>query len=338
MREYVLPVFYVVLQLLVIIAIGYVVRKSGGWADSFFQGLSRLVVRVALPFYFIVRVSGTDFSQLRTIALMPIAALIVVSAGILFSFVLFSLLPFKGSDRRAGIAMAAFGNSGYMPLSIAEFVPVSIPVIGEMFGTNLAPVLVAAYLIAQSPLLWSVGRALVTTKEGAGSSFRLRYLASPPLIGILIGLALAATGLGRLAAVPTSPVSPVFSALGRVADITLPLALLNLGGLIGGLEVERSDWRLLMGVSGGVVLVRFVLIPALFYLAVLLGLREVVAPAVLFVLFLVTHTPPATNLSLMATESGVNEHHTAVTLLGSYLLYLVLMPAYLTAFLSITLP
>ena len=50
-------------------------------------------------------------------------------------------------------------------------------------------------------------------------------------------------------------------------------------------------------------------------------------------LFLETHTPPATNLSLMAGEAGVNEHHTAVTLLGNYVLYLLLMliffPAYL---------
>lgn len=121
--DYFLPVFYVVLQLLIIIGIGVVVRRSGRWADNFFQGLSRLVVRVALPFYFIVRVSRTDLSQIRTMLLMPVSAVIVVGIGFVLSLILFAGLPFRGSDRRAGIAMATFGNSGYLPLAIAEIVP-----------------------------------------------------------------------------------------------------------------------------------------------------------------------------------------------------------------------
>ncbi|MCK4516705.1 MAG: AEC family transporter, partial [Spirochaetaceae bacterium] len=335
--DYFLPVFYVVLQLLIIMGIGFVVRRSGRWADNFFQGLSRLVVRVALPFYFIVRVSRTDLSQIRTMLLMPVSAVIVVGIGFVLSLILFAVLPFRGSDRRAGIAMATFGNSGYLPLAIAEIVPLSVPLVGERFGLEFPPILIAAYLFVQSPLLWSVGRYVITKTDANRSGIRLRDLLSPPLVGILIGLAVALSGLGKMLGNPVLPVAPVFAALERLAAITLPLALLNLGGLIGGVKVTRDDLRSLLGMTGAVALVRLILLPGLFYAAFFGVLRHLsLAPAVLFVLFLEAHTPPATNLSIMAGEAGVNEHHTAVTLLGNYVLYLLLMPVYLAVFLFIT--
>jgi hypothetical protein len=313
------------------------VRRSGRWADNFFQGLSRLVVKVALPFYFIVRVSRTDLSQIKTMLLMPIAAVVVVGIGFVLSLVLFTVLPFRGSDRRAGIAMASFGNSGYLPLAIAEIVPLSIPLVGERFGVEFPPILIAAYLFIQSPLLWSVGRYIITKTDATRSGIRVRNLLSPPLVGILIGLAVALSGLGKVLDNPALPVAPVFAALERLSAITLPLALLNLGGLIGGLKVTRDDLRSLLGMTGAVALMRLVLLPGLFYASFFGVLRHLsLAPAVMFVLFLETHTPPATNLSLMAGEAGVNEHHTAVTLLGNYILYLLLMPVYLAVFLFIT--
>lgn len=334
MSGYFLPVFYSVLQLLIIMLIGFVVRKSGKWADNFFAGLSRLVVRVALPLYFIVRVSRTDLSQLRTMLIMPVSAVVVVGAGLLISLGLFTLLPFEGGDRRAGIAMSTFGNSGYMPLALAEIVPVTVPLLGERIGLEFPPVLIAAYLVLQSPILWSVGRSIMTRSDTDHGRIRLRELLSPPLIGILIGFILAFSGFNRLVDNPTLPFGSIFAAVDRLSAITLPLALLNLGGVIGGLEVTRDDWHLLIGVSGVVSLVRLVLMPALFYGSFFLFLRHwSVAPAVIFVLFLETHTPPATNFSLMAGEAGVNEHHTAVSLLASYVLYVLLMPVYLTLFL-----
>jgi malate permease and related proteins len=335
--DYFLPVFYVVLQLLILIGVGFVMRRSGEWADGFFAGLSRLVVRVALPFYFIVRVGRTDLSQIRSMLLMPVSAAVVVGTGFVVSLVLFRFLPFRGSDRRAGIAMSTFGNSAYLPLAIAEIVPLSVPLVGERFGLEFPAILIAAYLFIQSPILWSAGRYIVTKSDADSSGIRIRDILSPPLVGILIGLAVALSGLGGLIDNPRLPVAPMFAALDRLASITLPLALINLGGLIGGLKVTRSDLRSLLGMTGAVALVRMILLPALFYAAYFGFLSRLgLAPAVLFVLFLETHTPPATNLSIMAGEAGVNEHHTAVTLLGNYVFYLVLMPIFLTTFLIVT--
>src|SRR6056297_685088 len=165
MSAYLIPVFYAVLQLIILIAVGFLARRLGSWTDEFFIGLSRFVVRVALPLYFVARVGRTDIQDLGALLPMPIAALAMVALGLGLSYGMFALLPYRGGNRRAGIAMAAFGNSGYMPLTLAEIVPLSVPVIADTLAPGIIPVQVAAYLFVFSPLLWSVGNLIITAPE-----------------------------------------------------------------------------------------------------------------------------------------------------------------------------
>lgn len=335
MSEYLLPVFYAVLQLVLLIGAGFAARRIGSWSHDFFRGLSRFVVRIALPLYFVVRVGRTDVSDIGQLALLPLVAIAVIAVGLGVSAGVFRLLPFTGANRRAGVAMGTFGNSGYMPLTLGEVVPVSVPAIATIVDVELVPVLVAAYVFAFSPLLWSAGNLIITRPEGATAKLSLRDLLSPPLIGILIGLLVSFSGLGSLASDPGLPLFHIFEAIDRLSAITLPLALISLGALIGGLRVPRGAFGHYIGLAATVFGVRYVALPALFFALYLSGVLASLAPAALFVLFLETHTPPATNFSLMVGESGVNTEHTAVTLLVCYVGYLVVMPIYLTLFLTL---
>ena len=336
--SYLLPVFYAVLQLVILIAVGFVARRLGNWTDAFFAGLSAFVIRVALPLYFVARVGRTSIGDVSQLFVMPIAAAGIVAIGLLASNALFAVLPFKGATRRAGVAMAAFGNSGYIPLTLAEIVPVSVPVIGELFAPSLVPVQIAAYLFVFSPLLWSLGSLIITTPDGRASArrrFEWRKLVSPPLIGIVIGLGVSASGIATYADDPRLPVVHALEAIDRLSAITLPLALVSLGALIGGLRVPKASFAHYLGLALAVNAVRFVLLPAIFFVLYATGLLRALAPAVLFALFLEMHTPAATNFSLMVGQAGVNTDHTAVTLLISYGLYLVVMPLYLVLLLAL---
>lgn len=335
MSGYLLPVFYAVLQLVLLIGAGFAARRIGSWSDDFFRGLSRFVVRVALPLYFVVRVGRTDVSDIGQLALLPVAAISVIAVGLGLSAAVFGLLPFTGANRRAGIAMGTFGNSGYMPLTLGEVVPISVPAIATLIDVELVSVMVAAYVFAFSPLLWSAGSVIITRPDGASSRFSLRDLLSPPLIGILVGLLVSLSGLGALASDPELPVFHVFEAIDRLSATTLPLALISLGALIGGLRVPSGAFGHYLGLAATVFALRYLALPALFFGLYLSGALQALAPAALFVLFLETHTPPATNFSLMVGESGVNTEHTAVTLLVCYVGYLVVMPIYLTLFLTL---
>ncbi len=335
MSSYLLPVFYAVLQLIILIAVGFVVRRTGHWSDRFFAELSRFVVRVALPLYFVARVGRTDISGLGQLLIMPLAGGAMVGLGLGLSFGLFALLPFSGANRRAGIAMASFGNSGYMPLTIGEIVPVSVPIIAESFAPDLVPIHVAAYLFVFSPLLWSVGNLIITTPEEGRQRIRWQKLISPPLVGIVIGLLLSLSGLPDLSNNPNLPVAHLFDALDRLSAITLPLALVSLGALIGGLEVPKGAFGHYVGLAMSVVSVRYVLLPGVFFALYATGSLRMLAPAAVFALFLEMHTPPATNFSLMVGEAGVNTEHAAVTLLVTYVAYLLAMPVYLVLFIAL---
>jgi predicted permease len=335
MSTYLLPVFYSVLQLIILIAVGFLTRRLGRWSDEFFAGLSRFVVRVALPLYFVTRVGRAELSEFRQALAMPIAALLVAAAGLILSLALFAVLPYRGGNRRAGIAMSTFGNSGYMPLMLAEIVPVSVPVVAEMFAPELTPVMVAAYLFVFSPLLWSVGNLIITKPEDERHTVQWRRLISPPLIGILIGLALSLSGVSRFAEDPQLPIAHLFSAIDRLSAITLPTALISLGALIGGLRIPRGAFSHYLGLALSVGAVRFVLLPAIFFVLYAAGALDGLGRAVVFALFLEMHTPPATNFSLMVGQAGVNTEHTAVTLFVSYVGYLVAMPIYLVLLLSL---
>ncbi|MFW6288859.1 MAG: AEC family transporter [Spirochaetota bacterium] len=336
MSAYLIPVFYAVLQLIILIAVGFVARRLGNWTDEFFVGMSRFVVRVALPLYFVARVGRTDIGDLRSLLPMPIAALAMVALGLGLSYGLFALLPYRGANRRAGIAMAAFGNSGYMPLTLAEIVPISVPIIADILAPGITPVHVAAYLFVFSPLLWSVGNLIITAPEAGHREFKVSKLISPPLVGILVGVAVSMSGVAAYTDDPRLPVRHLFEAVGRLSAITLPLALVSLGALIGGLKVPRGAFGHYIGLALAVAGVRFLFIPAVFFALYATGKLEFLGPAIVFALFLEMHTPPATNFSLMVGDAGVNTEHTAVTLLVGYVTYLIAMPVYLVLFLSLS--
>ena len=335
MSTYLLPVSYAVLQLIIVIAVGFIARRFGNWSDQFFGGLSRFVVRVALPLYFVARVGRTDLSSMSTLIPMPVAAVVLVFGALVVSWGLFALLPFRGANRRAGIAMATFGNSGYMPLTIGEIVPLAVPVIAERFSANLVPVLVAAFVFVFSPLLWSIGQFIITAPEEGSHNLSWRKLISPPLIGIIVGIVLSLTGVTRNVDDLASPIAHLFQAIDRLASITLPLALVSLGALIGGLKVPKGAFSHYLGLALSVGAVRFLILPGAFFALYATGVLDPLGSAVIFALFLEMHTPPATNFSLMVGEAGVNTEHTAVTLLVSYVAYLVAMPVYLVLLLAV---
>jgi predicted permease len=326
MISYLLPGFYAVLQLLILIAVGFAARRIGTWTQEFFTGMARFVVKIALPLYFVVRVGATDLSDLGELILMPVAAAATVAVGLGLSVLVFALSPYRDGNRRAGVAMATFGNSGYMPLTMAEVLPSAIPVLAIAAPADLVAVMVAAYLTVFSPLLWSVGNLVITWTGGSGRRIKITDIISMPLIGIIAGTVLSLVGVPGLLDRPDLPVVHVFSAIERLSAITLPLALVNLGALIGGLEIPRDAFTHYLGVAGRVLLVRYVLIPGIFFGLLFLDAFRSVAPVVVFAIFLELHTPPATNFALMVGQAGVNKEHTAVTLLLSYLAYLVVMP------------
>jgi malate permease and related proteins len=333
----ILPILYTTMQLGLLMGLGYILRRRAGFSEAFFSGLSRLVVNVALPLYFFVRMSRADLSVIRGAAVMPLLAVLIIGLGFLVSVPLFAALGFTASDRRAGVALSSFGNSGYIPLTLAELLPAAVPAVMERYGSELSSVYIGAYLFAMSPILWSVGNLILTSATGAGvQGITVRKIISPPLLGIISGLLVPISGLQPLFTNPQLPFGAIVGAAERVSALTVPLALFTLGALIANL-VEQEEpaerlWPMAIAVTG----VRLLVMPALFYALYVLVLRPLAAaPVVVFVAFLEMHTPPAANFSVMAGRSGMNREHTAFSMLVSYAAFVVLMPFLTALFLTL---
>jgi hypothetical protein len=327
-----LAVFYALLQLLFLSGLGFVLSRLRGWPRELFHGFNRFVATVALPVSFFTSIARTDPASLRAAWIFPIAAVAVMLLGLAFSALVFSLSGFPREDRRAGMGLSSFGNSGYLPLALMEILPMSLPALAERFGFSVAPLYIGTYLMVNSPMLWSLGNWLVA---GTGRP-RLGELITPPFIGIVAGLAVVGFGLQGPLLDQALPFYHVFRALERIGATTVPLIMVALGAMIGELAFEPGTRRGLFGMAATVSVVRFGLLPAAFVAVYFLLLKPLAfPPAQVWTIFLLMHLPPATNLSVMASRAGRNETHVSFTILATYLLYLVVLPLYLLLFLRL---
>ncbi len=330
---YFLPIFYTVLQLFALIAVGFFLKRFGGWEDIFFSSLSKFVVKIALPLYLFINISSSDPSEIVRSPMFLLAAIIIMGAGAIVSILVFSFLPFKSDEKRAGIAFSTFGNSGYFPLSVIDIFPVTLPLISELFGTSEPTLYVGVYLLVNSPLLWTAGNYLMT---GKGRRPGIKEIITPPFIGVLLGFAALLTGFRTVAGNMELPLFHILSALERISAMTLPLILISLGAMIGNLHTSSEKPSKLILMAGATSVVRFLIMPALFYGSYFLFLKNLnLSPGQLWVLFLETHIPPATNLAVMAHSKGTNEDYAANTLMVTYGLYMIIFPLYLMLFLRL---
>lgn len=221
-----------------------------------------------------------------------------------------SALRAGGERRRIFIAICTVHNAGFIPLPILEVIaPPAITVYMFM------------YVLGFSLVMWSVAVPMVS---GGGSIFRLRL--NGPLVGVLVGLAVAASGL-----YPSVPAA-AREALGSVGDIALDCVLVTLGGILA--TIPRAQLRVEPEFRS-LALVRFLLYPAVLLLVAILLPLDALSPEMQWglrvALVLQGVTPPATSLMLVAKRFGSAENtaYLGSGILLTYLLSFVTIPLFL---------
>ena len=186
--------------------------------------------------------------------------------------------------------MSAFGNSAYIPLTLIEIFPVTLPAVADKFGLEIPTLYVGVYLLVLSPLLWSVGNFLVS---GSSGKIKLKDFLSAPLIGILAGFTVVFLHLQPVLFNPRLPFFHIYSALDRIAPVTLPLIMISLGSMIATLSYKKGENHSRIKVTLYVSLIRFLFFPALFFsLYFLLFKKLALSPVQIWVIFLEMHISP----------------------------------------------
>lgn len=299
---------------------------------SVFRAIGSTVVYVLLPTYFFVNVSRVNLAGLTTALVFPVAAAVQIAVGIGLAALVTAAFGrrLRSNERRIALALGGFGNHGYLPVAMSDLVPAAVPAIAALLPPGLAAFYVGVYLLVLSPLMWSIGNWLIT---GAGERLSWRAFFPPPLIGILAGLVAALVTGGTADLTTDGVVGSVVRGLERLGSATVPMALMTLGGLVAGMRPHGALTAAARRILAVTVLVRFVAIPALFWAVVALsGAARWAAPAVMWVLFVEFHTPPATNLSVMVTRAGTNLQEVGFVMSVTYLLMILAYPFYLLLF------
>jgi predicted permease len=293
-----------------IVLISVVMSRRGLITENQIDGLSSATVNLFLPCLIFAKVVEhfEPASQPGWWAL-PLAgiAIAVVGTG-LGALVFLGQLP----EKKDILPLAGMQNAGYLVL------PVGLALFPDQFDTFA--VYVFLFVLGFNPVLWSVGKILVTGNHG--QTPKLRDLLTPPLVANLVGIGAALSGLGRL--LPR----PMLDAIDLVGTAAVPVAMVVLGAVLGGISVRFRDH---LGDALRATAVKFVALP-LIVVVVLHAVRLHAANPLLAEFFVIqAASAPAVGLVLMVRTYGGNEQRVGTVMFLSYVVCTIALPAWIAA-------
>lgn len=259
-----------VLPILLLIALGYWIRRTNFIAESTVDDLRKLVVNVALP-----AVLFTSFLAIELESEYLIVVVVTFLLGVLLYWAGRALQPRFGADHE------------YFPLVMTGFEAgmLGISLFGSAYGLDRIGYFVVVDL-GNELFIWFVFLALLLAKrDGIRDPGRLlrSFITSPVIIAILGGIAVSLIGAGD--ALYDAPiVGGVMNTLDFLANLTVPLILLIVGY---GIRLDRQGIREAITPTAlrlAILLPLALVLPALL-VSSLLGLSEY-AEAALFTLLI----------------------------------------------------
>lgn len=299
------PIFKAVLIIFIIsIASGILMRK-GVIKSGQIASLSHITVVVFLPcltFSKIIQYFKPD--EFAHWWILPLIAIVMIGSGLAITS-LFYLRQLK--KKRAFIAVSAFMNANYMVLPIGQLV----------FKDNFDEF--AAYtflfLLGVIPMLWSVGKYMVTSDYNTKFSFKA--LLTPPLIANLLAVFLVLTSLSKF--IPEIVIMPI-DFVGKAA---IPSATLILGASIGSIAIKKMPpWFDIVKV----ISTKLLILPAITILILMQTQIHISYPLIADLLVIQASVAPATQIIIQVKKYGGDVQNVGSLMFIAYSLCLITIP------------
>ena len=309
--EIVLPVA----RLFVLTLAGFALFKIRVLEHHLLKPVVFLTINVIFPIYFVYSIPNQWADGLAAgwiwMVVFFLAYLVMLGIQLLIAKLLINRIPLLRTNfPRELLVLFAMQNAGYIPIPlIAALAPPAVSVY------------MSFYVMAFIFLFFSVA-VWIIQGSSQGGGFRI----NPPMVGILVGLLLAVTGLyGRLPGWITT-------ALRWPASIALDLIMVVLGAILASISRIGFQFR---REYGGLVLIKMLVFPALVLLGLLFvplpGLDPAIAAGIKLALVLEAVVPPATNILVVTQAYGNRDQveYAGSGIMFTYLAGLVLMPVFL---------
>lgn len=302
-----LSMFQALLRIFIIMVLaGFLVKRKIIGKEQI-DGLSRLTVIVLLPaLVFSHTLQYFDPHRLSFWWLMPLLGIAMSLTGLLLAYIMFLPHPSAHKDL---MAVAAMQNAGYLVL------PVGKMLYPESFGEF--SLLTFLFILGYNPLLWSLGKYLMTSKPGTEKSFKLKNIITPPAAANIISLLLVLSDWQHI--FPDAVVDSV-DFLGQAA---VPVATFVLGATLGSISFKNfPDFFDIFRV----MTVKYFLLPAIVF--GLLWIFDITKNHPLLADFLIIQAAaaPATALIIQVRAYGGNRQKTGSIMLLAYIICLFALP------------
>jgi hypothetical protein len=277
------------------------------------DGISRLVIEIALPlFIFCKFIKEFSFSLYPNWWIFPILSVALTVLG--FAISSFFLWTTRNPDEgRQFISLVGFQNSGYLPLPlVAAMLPPNEA--GQMF------IYIFLFLVGFNLLMWSWGVYLLTYHKAR--RFEFGSLFSPPVVATLIGLLCVWLKLEN------SLPNFVFRPLKMVGDCTLPLAIFVVGASLAEMELGKGINKPALFF---ICLLKLAVLP-LIVLAVLIKVK--ISYLIALLLLIQATMPPATTLSVIIRHYKKTDHLVSPAIFIGHIISILTIPLFLSLFFS----
>ncbi len=317
--------FMAIVQILSISAIGYIIFKKNILPHHFVKDLATFTIYVTLPFLLITKVSAEfNMELLTSLIFIPIVMLFLFIMSSTTVWLLAELLSLEKRERRFHMALGTFMNTVYLPLGMISFILPS-----ELHGYGVF--VVTMCLFVSTPLMWSVGVHWIKyTPHSRADSFQKGNFFSVPFVAMIIGLIIGT--LKHFLGISTDHFlfqNPVFYGLEQLGQLTTPLALFVLGGMLAGVGniFKPSNIKGLM-----IVLVtRLIIIPGFLLMLMLFFKNHITFEYYLGLILIVeAAAPPATSMSVISRHHNAYVQETSTILIITYLTCILTIPVWMT--------
>jgi predicted permease len=216
----------IILPVFIIIALGYgYARLRGDAVKPDMAAVNRVSMDVLCPLLVFTALASKDFDLAHNGKLILAGALISIGSGL----VAWPVARLLGYDARSFVPPMMYNNSGNMGLPLAVLA----------FGTPGLSSAVALF-VAGTLTYFTVCIKIIESGRARHAS-SLKFLASPMMISMLLGMVFAAAHI----ALPT----PLMQALKLLGDACIPIMLFALG--VRMLDVSFKSWHI--GLAGAIV-------------------------------------------------------------------------------------
>ncbi len=273
----------IVAPVFIIVAIGYVLKKFGLINDNFINLSSKIVFSVALPVLIFMEVSTINFTEIRNFEIILfVYAVTLISFGL--SWLLSSPLLNEGKDKGVFIQGSFRGN----------FAIIGLALLINLYGSDILgkASLVLAFTIPIYNILAIIALTVPVRKEKQLNLMRTFFeiLRNPLFLAVIVALPFSYFKI---------EIPFILRKTGEyLSALTLPLALLGIGGFLSFTEAKKGSGVALISAA-----LKLILLPALgTYAAHLFGFKG----EELGILFILFASPTAIASFVMAEAMGMN--------------------------------